>query len=913
MKNITGVETITTKGSTGALTLNNVATSTVGFGFEGSSTNDIAANHVAGALAGTNDILNVNLNGAKDVKLTVAAGFESAKITTAGTNDVTTLTAPGVTTYTVEGTGSVNFKNTLANVTTLSATNNSGAITTGTVDATTGFVDKAITAGTNGASVLLGAGNDNIGFTATTAKTSTVKLGAGDDKLLLKAGGAAGATYVFAEAGNDTIKIEGTSALTVSDLIDGGEGTDTLVINNNVANTMVLRGIEKLTLTKNANGVNVINSADSAVAVTAKVDANAVDIDGLTAGSTFTTVKDVATATAGTSVSVKFASAEAASTLTLGAGASGAITTDKITNVTIDAAEALSTKASAFTFTTATDVTINGTKDVKGTVAIADSKLENLTITSSEEIDMGDTANVAALKTVTATATKAATLGTINSKILTDVSVSSTTGAAEVGNISAGAASTTAVNVTVAGATTAKVGTINATAAGKLGDVNVTATKGLLTAAAIKATEAGTINLTSTADGIALTTTGIVAADTTGITVNMTAAKFISLAGTDTAAAAVVTNTDGDVTASIAGAAQAKVTYTAGTAATPAKAGVVNLTATNTDSSTFIVNNNSTADAGTTSTISLGNAKTGAANILTTAGVVDNLVVNGGTGQDTYTIGTGAHKTVTIDLGGSLGTTLDKVDFTGVTATGANSATHTGLIINLGGQATVDGDTIAANSAVQYNDAAAADAKVDTTGTAYSILNVESVVGTANNDYIIANSAGSTIAGGTGADKIILNAGKDTVVFAATAALNGNDTITGFDAGASSDVINVNAFLSAAVDANNGSSTLGVSITSGDIDIATSPANVALVYNTAGTIVDADIVGTATATNGEIVMDNNQKAVIFVATASTATTANMYYVTAGSTAGTNDTVTLVGTVSLTTGDTMANFVVDNLA
>ena len=104
MKNITGVETVTTKGSTGLLTLNNVATSTVGFGFEGSSTNSITANHVAGALAGTNDILNVNLNGAKEVALTVAAGFESAKITTAGSSSIDTLTAPGVATYTVEGT-----------------------------------------------------------------------------------------------------------------------------------------------------------------------------------------------------------------------------------------------------------------------------------------------------------------------------------------------------------------------------------------------------------------------------------------------------------------------------------------------------------------------------------------------------------------------------------------------------------------------------------------------------------------------------------------------------------------------------------------------------------------------------------------------------------------------------------------
>jgi hypothetical protein len=227
MKNITGVETLTTKGSTGLVTLNNVGSATMALGFDGSTTNQITANYTAGVLDGTNDVLNVKLNDAKGVAVATSAGFESAKITATGSSDIDTFTAPGVTTLVMEGSGNVNAKNTLAGISTLTATSMTGALTTGTVQ-TNGFVNQNITAHADGASLLLGSGADNIGFqnTNATAKASTVKLGAGDDKLLLDAAGV-GAVYVFGEAGDDHVRVA-TSTLTNNDLIDLGAGTDTL-------------------------------------------------------------------------------------------------------------------------------------------------------------------------------------------------------------------------------------------------------------------------------------------------------------------------------------------------------------------------------------------------------------------------------------------------------------------------------------------------------------------------------------------------------------------------------------------------------------------------------------------------------------------------------------------------------------
>lgn len=818
MKNITGVETITTKGSTGALTLNNVATSTVGFGFEGSSTNDIKAIHVAGALAGTNDILNVNLNGAKDVKLDVAAGFESAKITTAGTNDVKTLTAPGVATYTVEGTGSVNFDNTLTNVTTLSATNNSGAITTGTVDAT-GFAANVITAGANGASVLLGAGNDNIGFTTTASKSSTIKLGAGDDKLLLTTTGSG--TYVFGEAGNDTIKAK--NGLTVSDLIDGGEGTDTLVLDA-AANTMVLRGVEKLTLTNTATGANVINSADSAIAVTVEAGttgagavATGADITGLTSGSTVT-VNDAKDATLGVAdIKVGYKAQEAAATVDVNTAVTTTtgITVEKVSDLTLDFAKAVTLAAGdVLKIDDTTKLTIKSAKAIDlgdGILSATTDKLESITVTGSDAVDTGAILNSDALKTVNVTASKAAEVGAIvAAKSLTDVTLTAgSTATATLGNIgtTTKADAINAINVnggTVAGGTSVSVGAIAATNSiasitvtgtegnvgvgaistdnvandSSLGTVSLAATKGTLTAAAITSDATlGTVTLTSTAGAIAMTdgaaaAAEIVAADTTGITVNMTAKGAIDSNG-DTAAgsAAVVENTGGNITASVAGTTVggAKVDYTAKIK------GVVNLTATNTGGLTSIVTNAGTIADALTSTITLGNAVTNEKNNVTIKDTVATLNVTGGTGEDNIILNGAQVKSGTI----SLGTGTDSVSFDGIISAADVTKTDKGVVINLGSTAykinagEAYETSVAAGHAVEYNALAGTTAKkLVTDGFDLTLSGVEKVTGTANADIIIANAAGSTIDGGAGNDYIVSGAGSDKITVGA-----GNNTI----------------------------------------------------------------------------------------------------------------------------------------
>jgi hypothetical protein len=75
----------------------------------------------------------------------------------------------------------------------------------------------------------------------------------------------------------------------------------------------------------------------------------------------------------------------------------------------------------------------------------------------------------------------------------------------------------------------------------------------------------------------------------------------------------------------------------------------------------------------------------------------------------------------------------------------------------------------------------------------------------------------------------------------------------------------------------------------------------------AASLADANVVAAGGTVAGTFVMANDQKAIVVAATASTATTAYVYQITAGSTAGTSDVVTLIGTVYLAAGTTMADW------
>jgi hypothetical protein len=203
-----------------------------------------------------------------------------------------------------------------------------------------------------------------------------------------------------------------------------------------------------------------------------------------------------------------------------------------------------------------------------------------------------------------------------------------------------------------------------------------------------------------------------------------------------------------------------------------------------------------------------------------------------------------------------------------------------------------------------------------------TLSSIEKVIGTDGADYFVSADAGSTITGGKGNDYIKLNAGADTVIIASSLTNNGKDTVTGFTFGTGGDKLDFSAFLGAAIDSSSAGSGSAVSTLTG-VALATgtnkvnlvdassaADANIAVVYTSTGTISTSNFAATKQ-TNNKIAIATTQKAIIFVATASTDTTFNVYEVTGGANVGTDDVLELVGVV--TAASAISNLASGNVA
>ena len=181
---------------------------------------------------------------------------------------------------------------------------------------------------------------------------------------------------------------------------------------------------------------------------------------------------------------------------------------------------------------------------------------------------------------------------------------------------------------------------------------------------------------------------------------------------------------------------------------------------------------------------------------------------------------------------------------------------------------------------------------------------------------IIDGSGADTIKGGAGNDDITLTNGdkdSDTIIFAATAAANGKDTITGFTAGPGGDVLNFAAFLgntiaiSGASGSGLGDGGSGVAISTSGFDAAASGAgNVIYVKDVTSPLTKANFGSSAGEKNVIKVATETNYVVIAKDTANNTNT--IYYVEVG-TDETNATVTPVGTINTLTNA----FVADNFA
>ncbi|HEY9079340.1 FecR domain-containing protein [Magnetovibrio sp.] len=171
---------------------------------------------------------------------------------------------------------------------------------------------------------------------------------------------------------------------------------------------------------------------------------------------------------------------------------------------------------------------------------------------------------------------------------------------------------------------------------------------------------------------------------------------------------------------------------------------------------------------------------------LTAAGGNDTLT--GGAGNDTFNVTVGTD-TIT-DLGGASGGQSDVlVVNSGATANATLNGSFSATSSTANNGTAVITSASAAIGTINLN--AATGSNGFTVNNA-SATGATTITGSTKGDTITASSHGDTITGGAGNDTLTGGSGADKFVFAATAALNGADTITSFTAG--TDKIDLNGF-----------------------------------------------------------------------------------------------------------------------
>ena len=463
MSKMSGVETVESIDSTGTLSLSNVNAKT-GLGVKGLN-QTLNANYTN--LTGTNDVLNLKLDNASNASISVNNGFEKMNVSVNGANSIKTFNNMP-TDVTMSGDGSVNFKGNIT-VTNLNIGKNV-ALTIGKDTNADGFNDSASlkTSSTDNSTIQLGDKSDNLTIIdqAPANKTNTIKMGGGDDYLTFSKGTAT--DVIDLGSGDDNMLLKG-KALTSTDVIKAGDGTDTLTVANSAAaNSMVLMGMENLVLNSKATGANVINFADTPLNVTIKANNAAYSLTGLSDDSKVKVV-DAKNATAG----IKG--------LTI-----GYMKPQDNATVTIDTKANLS---KALKLTNIDNATVKANKSLIGgkSISLKGVNTLNLNVAKSVNIkNITDSATTDTLKNVKITGTTV-TAGNITSTALASVKEEATTG-----KLTAGTLGNTKANVT---------------------SINLKGAK-TVASGSIKAKTLGTINITSTNNGVNLGTKAITATNT---------------------------------------------------------------------------------------------------------------------------------------------------------------------------------------------------------------------------------------------------------------------------------------------------------------------------------------------------------------------------------------------------------------
>ena len=836
----TGTNAITLgAGHTGAVTVNLVAgTDTVtATNYTGALTVSMAADSLAGDTltggTGSSDKLSISADG------TDLTANDLDTVTKFETIDVAFNAAFGITSDTLLiATGGSLAWTASGNTTT--------AITLDLSDETDTTSSQTVTLGGTGAHIVtLGSGTDTYTSTSTgvdtvtgTAGNNTITTGAGADAVTV----GTGVSNVSTGAGNDTIT-SATANLVSTDTINGGDGTDSLVMSN--ASTVVdadftlITNVETLSYGNNAATVT-LGAASMAAGIATITDGTAVTT--LTVGAGHTSALTVALSTgndsitgsasaAALTVTAADSSITANDTITGGSGSSdtltitasgNALTASELASVTGIETFKMASNAAAQSITThdnnvvaggtmtvnaaamtSTALTFVGSNETDGTFTITTGGTGAHIVTLGNGSDTYTSTNTAGANTVVATAG--------NNTITTAAGADIITLGSGTDTVTSGAAAdtinSTSANFNLNDTITAGAGTdiINMTDDSTVIDADFTNVTGVET-------------LTSTADKNVDATLGTLAAAAGIVTVTMTdtgAADSLTLAAGMTNA--VTVNLDTDATA---GNTVTATNYT--------KVLTVAADATDLDS------NASTITGGTGTADELQVTGSAALTVIVTSGVtnVEKITAVGTAGGFSLTTGDGliaSGKSLTVD-----------------TTAGDDDAFTVSAAAEADGTITINGD---GSGAYIVTLGAGADTYSNSAGTG-----VHTVVATGGANSITTGTGADIITVGTGADSLTGGTGANVVQLTATGQLVANTvTISDWTAATYEIDFDISGTLDSGADlidlsdassatANDG----GVEIITGAFDLGTADATDSiLVVNLTAGIASSDALETA--------------------------------------------------------------------
>lgn len=806
--NTTGLQTALVRNSTGAMTFNNIASTTTPVFTVKDQAGDVTFNFANGSLAGANSFT-VNLSGAQSDG---NGGAAVALAQQAGT-DTSGLETVNV----VSGGSSSNF------LASLTSTNAAAASMISTLNVS-GAQGLTIATGLNasvrtvGASGMTGA----VGLTGTFGATNTVTVtGSGGNDSLTFTANAAVNSSINAGAGNDVVTFNTVDGqFDANDTVAGGDGTadrlslralDAEAIGSTLTNTT---GFEQLSLNNTTVGAALVATRFGTID-TVRLDGGTVGAYGVTmqAGTVTLGVGDTAAGALAGALTVTDTGTAATDVLNLTnrhtGGAVNVFAGNAITSAGYETVN-LSTGSTATLAQTVGLVTINND-------SLSGANTLNISGINSVTLAAGVASNSSGLLTINAsglTSTATLTMGAAPAFTVATGTVS-ITGSANADTL-LGTLATASTIAGGAGNDTITGGTAADSIAGDAGNDTITTAGGNDTVTggdgndAITSTVAGTVNIDGGAGNDTVTLGGTLTAgdtvaggdgtDTLSLSAAATAATAAGVSGFETLTfTAAVTqgleqftsntgftrvnnSSAGLVTINNAGANVATLgaTVTAGSTAfsrlvdtssnslaiTPGAGGIV--------VAALTVNDEETITVSTTS-------GTAASNVTFTTMSANDLTSLTVSGLGNFSIGaaiTGAANLATVNASGNTGTVV--VDASTSTANMTMTGSFSGANTLTGGTGT---DTITGGTAADSL----------TGGNGGDLIN-----GGAGNDLLLGGLGADVINGEIGDDTITGGVGNDTLSggeglddFVFEAASNGVDTITGFVSG--TDDLNVTA------------------------------------------------------------------------------------------------------------------------